>query len=87
MADLQNDIERYLKGELTPAEMHALERKALSDPFLAEALEGAADIPTDELEADLHALQASLKERIQSPREKVVPMWAWFTGCIGIYNI
>lgn len=77
MADLQNDIERYLKGELTPAEMHALERKALSDPFLAEALEGAAGIPTDELEADLHTLQASLKERIQSPREKVVPMWAW----------
>jgi len=77
MADLQNDIERYLKGELTPAEMHALERNALSDPFLAEALEGAAGIPTDELEADLHALQASLKERIQSPREKVVPMWAW----------
>jgi TonB family protein len=77
MADLQNDIERYLKGELTPAEMHALERKALSDPFLAEALEGASGIPADELEADLHALQASLKERIQSPREKVVPMWVW----------
>ena len=77
MADLQNDIERYLKGELTPAEMHALERKALSDPFLAEALEGAASIPTDELEDDFQALQASLKERIQSPREKVVPMWAW----------
>lgn len=77
MADLQNDIERYLKGELTPAEMHALERKALSDPFLAEALEGAAGIPTEELEADLHALQASLKERIQSPQQKVIPMWAW----------
>lgn len=77
MADLQNDIERYLKGELTPAEMHALERKALSDPFLAEALEGASGIPTSELATDLHALQASLKERIQSPREKVVPMWAW----------
>ena len=77
MADLQNDIERYLKGELTPAEMHALERKALSDPFLAEALEGASSIPTGELEADLHTLQASLKERVQSPREKVIPMWAW----------
>jgi TonB family protein len=77
MADLQNDIERYLKGELTPAEMHALERKALSDPFLAEALEGAAGIPAEELETDLQALQASLKERIQSPREKVIPMWAW----------
>lgn len=77
MADLQNDIERYLKGELTPAEMHALERKALSDPFLAEALEGAAGLPGTELEADLQSLQAALKERIQSPREKVVPMWVW----------
>ncbi len=40
MADLSNDIKRYLNGEMTPAEMHALEKKALSDPFLADALEG-----------------------------------------------
>jgi CarboxypepD_reg-like domain len=34
------DIEKYLKGELSPREMHDLENAALEDPFLADALEG-----------------------------------------------
>jgi hypothetical protein len=37
-----SDIEKYLKGELSAAEMHELERAALEDPFLADALEGMA---------------------------------------------
>jgi hypothetical protein len=36
----QADIDRYLQGRLTPAEMHALEKAALQDPFLADAIEG-----------------------------------------------
>lgn len=35
-----SDIEKYLKGELSPAAMHALEKAALTDPFLADAMEG-----------------------------------------------
>ena len=35
-----SDIERYLNGELSAPEMHALERAALDDPFLADALDG-----------------------------------------------
>lgn len=35
-----SDIEKYLKGELSAPEMHALERAALDDPFLADALDG-----------------------------------------------
>jgi len=35
-----SDIEKYLKGELSPAAMHALEKAALTDPFLADAIEG-----------------------------------------------
>jgi hypothetical protein len=34
------DIEKYLKGELSPREMHDLENAALEDPFLADALDG-----------------------------------------------
>ena len=52
MGDLRNDIERYSKGELSPAEMHELERKALSDPFLADALEGYAHTATPTAELD-----------------------------------
>jgi len=34
------DIQQYLSGKLGPAEMHAIEKAALDDPFLAEAMEG-----------------------------------------------
>ena len=34
------DIEKYWSGKLSTAEMHALEKAAMDDPFLADALEG-----------------------------------------------
>lgn len=36
-------IEAYLTGKLSPAEMHAMEKSALQDPFLADAIEGFRD--------------------------------------------
>jgi TonB family protein len=63
MSDLNNDIEKYLRGELTPAEMHALEKKALSDPFLADALEGASSISHEDLLKDIDELNRSLVKK------------------------
>ena len=34
------DILRYLKGELSAKEMYAMEKAALDDPFLADAIDG-----------------------------------------------
>lgn len=34
------DIQRYLGGSMTASEMHAMEKAALEDPFLADAIEG-----------------------------------------------
>lgn len=34
------DIERYHSGRMSESEMHAIERAALQDPFLADAIEG-----------------------------------------------
>ena len=34
------DIERYYSGKMSPLEMHKLEKAAMEDPFLADALEG-----------------------------------------------
>ncbi|MCW5912275.1 MAG: TonB family protein [Cyclobacteriaceae bacterium] len=53
MTNHEKDIQRYLHGEMTPAEQHAFEKAALSDPFLAEALEGLSSLAPAELEADL----------------------------------
>lgn len=78
MADLKNDIEKYLRGELSPAERHVLEKRALSDPFLADALEGGESISAEHFSADLETLRASLQDRIGNRKSvKVIPLWVW----------
>jgi hypothetical protein len=77
MADLKNDIEKYLHGELSPEERHALEKRALSDPFLADALEGGESLPADSFTGDLRMLEASLHARTAKRERKVVPFWVW----------
>lgn len=77
MDDLKDDIDKYLKGELTPSEMHALEKKALRDPFLSEALEGGGQITPEHLEADLKSLQAALEERVKGKAGNVISLWLW----------
>lgn len=76
MADWHHDIEKYLKGELTSTEMHALERKALSDPFLADALEGAQHAGAENFSADISMLQHALENRVDK-KSKTIPLWNW----------
>ena len=73
MSDYKHDIEKYLSGEMTPAEMNALEKKALSDPFLADALEGVQQITPGDFAADMNHLQQSLNAHV---RKKNVG-WVW----------
>src|SRR5947209_20426829 len=61
------DIQRYHDGNMIPAEMHALEKAALDDPFLADAIDGYVHTSTPA--ADV----AFLKKRLQR-RGKVVPL-------------
>ncbi|HET9825585.1 MAG TPA: carboxypeptidase-like regulatory domain-containing protein [Chitinophagaceae bacterium] len=65
------DIEKYHKGLLSPAEMHELEKAALEDPFLADALEGYGSARTN-MDADLFELQQKLQQR--TSRSGVVPL-------------
>ena len=66
-----SDIERYHKGLLTPKEMNAIEKAALEDPFLADAIEGYTDSRSS-VQSDLSQLKDRLAERIQGA--KVVPI-------------
>src|SRR5260221_154091 len=66
MDNLSDDIIKYKKGELTSKQMHALEKKALADPFLAEALEGAGNIPPEELVADISAINEKIANKKKS---------------------
>lgn len=58
------DIEKYHRGLLSSKEMHALEKAALDDPFLADALEGYAT-PGIKITADLAELKSRLTERTE----------------------
>ena len=73
MADYKHDIDKYLRGEMSPAEMNALEKKALQDPFLADALEGAKQLSPGDFAEDLNHLQHALNKRI----EKKSSGWVW----------
>ena len=66
MDNQKDDIEKYLKGELSPAEMHKLEMRALHDPFLADALEGADTITSNQFIEDINVLN----QKIQSTKTK-----------------
>ena len=61
-----SDIERYHAGLLSAAEMHALEKAAMEDPFLADALEGYVHTPNPS--ADLQALRERLEQKTRRSR-------------------
>lgn len=63
MSDYRSDIEKYRRGELSATEMHRLEKHALSDPFLSDALEGSEHISHKDLAADLNEINAAIKSR------------------------
>ncbi len=55
------DFARYHSGTMPADEMHAIEKAALEDPFLADALEGYPN--TINFESDILDLKARLKEK------------------------
>ena len=65
-------IRKYLNGELNARAMHELERRALDDPFLADALEGFEHAPPDQ-EGNLAELTDRLRQRTEKTVRKMVP--------------
>ena len=65
------DIDRYHKGLMSSKEMYALEKAAMDDPFLADALEGFS-IAGVNVKDDLDDLQNRLAKRTRS--KKIVAM-------------
>ncbi|MBL7732476.1 MAG: carboxypeptidase-like regulatory domain-containing protein [Chitinophagaceae bacterium] len=87
------DIEKYHRGQLSAKEMHAMEKAALEDPFLADALEGFA-VPGANVMADLADLKNRLGNRLAEEEEKkVVPLkgarkpFPWFRAAAAVVII
>jgi len=85
------DIERYHNGQLSAKEMHAMEKAALDDPFLADAMEGYA-VSGVNVSADI----AELKKRLAGKKEetKVIPIYGaggssfpWLRAAVAIVLI
>lgn len=70
------DIQRYLNGQMPAHEMHSLEKAALDDPFLSDAIEGYGEINElnkGKVMEDIGELYDRLKSRTE-PYEKLVPL-------------
>lgn len=77
-------IRRYLAGELDHKAMHALERQALDDPFLAEALEGFEQHAPDQ-RMNLADLSKRLEQRVQAPaKRRVIPMYVRWAAAAAV---
>ena len=74
------DIEKYWKGQLSPEAMHAMERAALEDPFLADAMEGYRQLENtapNKLTADLSELDKRLENRVAHENPKTISINWW----------
>jgi hypothetical protein len=72
-----NLIRQYLEGSLDKNAMHDLEKQALQDPFLADAIDGYAQVNRSSSQ-QLSLLQTQLHERIAQQQEnKDVFNYSW----------
>ena len=62
-----SQIEKYLAGKLDARAMHDLERRALDDPFLADAIEGY-----QQAKGKQRKNLAELSARLQNRRDRKV---------------
>jgi hypothetical protein len=62
------DIQRYLQGKMSAAEMHALEKAALQDPFLSDAIEGYRETSSVTAQQHLNEINAGLQKKKQDSK-------------------
>lgn len=77
------DIRRYHAGELSAQERHELEKAALDDPLLADALEGYAYTPSPV--NDIAELQQRLQQKMEE--QKLVPVSSILTKHFGWWRM
>lgn len=65
------DIQKYISGQMTTAEMYAIEKAALDDAFLAEAIEGYSLAKDKDWSKDLAGLKNNFTKQEAAP---VIPI-------------
>ena len=82
-------IRLYLEGKMSAGQMHALEKAAMDDPFLADAIEGMQirmQIKTGSFEDDTLDLHQKLYQRVheESKKNKIIPLFLSWRGAAAI---
>ncbi|HEY4149888.1 MAG TPA: TonB family protein [Chitinophagaceae bacterium] len=73
------DIEKYWQGQLTPSQMHVLEKAALEDPFLADAMEGYRERSHGQaMEKDMQELEQRLRARVEEKGSRTIAFGYWW---------
>ena len=75
------DIEKYWKGELSAAQMHAMEKAAQEDPFLADAMDGYEEKTLHSGQPVLHDindLRERLVERVAERKAEPIQTFQWW---------
>ena len=67
------DIQHYLQGTMSAKEMHDMERAALQDPFLADAIEGFTEAPFEQSNQHLNEITALLQKEKEDAKVVVMP--------------
>jgi hypothetical protein len=65
-------IRKYLNGELDGPAMHQLEKRALDDPFLMDAIEGYEKAAGNQ-QNQLNELAARINQRVEPKKAKIIP--------------
>ena len=77
------DINRYVSGGMSAAEMHDIERSALQDPFLADAIEGYRDADGQQSLQHLNEITAVIQAEKAEPKVVAMPQkrsYAWLAA-------
>lgn len=86
------DIKRYLSGSMSAQEMHDMEKAALKDPLLADAIDGFRNADPVVTDTHLNAIRASILGLSQQEQPEVIPLnsvskphwWRWVAAACSL---
>ncbi|MGE9312621.1 hypothetical protein ACLOAU_13315 [Niabella sp. CJ426] len=86
------DIKRYLNGSMNAQEMHDMEKAALKDPLLADAIDGFRNADPVVTDTHLNALKASILGLSHQEQSEVIPLnpsskphwWRWVAAACSL---
>lgn len=81
------DIQKYLTGQMNNAEMHAVEKAAMNDPLLAEAIEGYEAMEQKDWSSELALLKEQLTAKENKPIAPVYSLRKWWRAAAAIIVI